>query len=53
MVMKEMVVVTSLKRGADFATFYYIPEHDIVEVGKNKMDQTAYLVVMAAIDGAD
>ena len=51
--MKEMVVVTNLERVANFATLYYIAEHDITEAGKKKMDQRAYLVVVAAIDGAD
>ena len=53
MVIWEMVVVTSLGRVTDFATLYYIAEHDIEEAGKKKMDQRAYLVVMATIDGAD
>jgi len=53
MVMKEMVVVTNLKREADFATLYYIAKHDIVEAGKKKMNRRTYLVVVAAIDGAD
>ena len=34
--MKGMVVVTNLRREVDFATLYYIVEHDIVEVGKKK-----------------
>jgi len=38
MVMKEMVVVTSLKREVDFATLYYIVEHDIVGSGKKNME---------------
>ena len=53
MVMKEMVVVTSLKREADFPTLYYISEHDIAEVGKKKMDWRTHLVVMVSIDDAD
>ena len=53
MVMKEIVVVTSLGRVVDFATLYYIAKHDIAEVGKKKMDRRAYLVFVAAIDGAD
>ena len=51
--MKEMVVVTSLKREVDFATLYYIVEHDIVEAGKKKMDRGTYLIVTAAINGID
>lgn len=53
MVMKEMVVVTNLRRVVDFATLYYIAKHDISEVGKKNMDQKEYLVVIVAIDGAD
>jgi len=53
MLMKEMVVVTSLKRVVDFAPLYYIAESDIAEVGKKKMDRRAYLVVMAAIGDVD
>ena len=51
--MKEMVVVTNLRREVDFSTLYYITEHDIVEDGKKKMDQGTYLIVVAAIDGVD
>jgi len=53
MVMKKMVVVTSSGRVADFATLYYITEHDIAEAQKKKMDQMAYLVVVASIDSAN
>ena len=51
--MKEMVVVTSLRREFDFATLYYIVEHDIARAVKKKMDRGTYLIVAAAIDGAD
>ena len=51
--MKEMVVVTNLRREVDFATLYYIAEHDIVEAGKKKLDRGTCLIVAAAIDGAD
>ena len=51
--MKEMVVVTNLRREVDFATLYYISEHDIAEAGKKKMDRRTYLIVTAAIDGVD
>jgi len=51
--MKEMVVGTILKREVDFATLYYIAEHDIAKAGKKQMDQRTYLVVKAAIDDAD
>lgn len=51
--MKEMVVVTNLRREVDFATLYYIVENDIVEAEKKKLDLGTYLIVMAAIDGAD
>lgn len=53
MVMKERVVVTSLKTEADFATLYYIVEHDIAEARKKKMDWKTYLVVVASIDNAN
>ena len=51
--MKEMIVVTNSGREVDFATLYYIVEHDIAEAGKKKMDQRTYLVVEATINGAD
>ena len=51
--MKEMVFVTNFKREVDFATLYYITEHDIVKVGKKKMDQGTYLIVIVAIDSDD
>ena len=53
MVMKEMVVVTNLRREVDFATLYYIVENDIVEAEKKKLDRGKYLVVVASINGAD
>ena len=51
--MKEMIVVTNSRREVDFATLYYIVEHDIVEAEKKKMGLRTYLIVTAAIDGAD
>ena len=51
--MKEMVVVTNLRREVDFATLYYITEHDIVKAGKKKMDRGTYLIVATAINGVD
>ena len=51
--MKEMVVVTNLRRDVDFATLYHIVEHDIVEDGKKKMDRGTYMIVAVAIDGGD
>jgi len=47
---KEMVVVISLKREVDFSTLYYISKHDIAEAGKKNMDRRTYLVVEDAID---
>jgi len=51
--MKKMVVVTSLKREVDFRTLYYIVEHDIVKARKKKMNRGTYLIVTATIDGTD
>lgn len=51
--MKEMVVVFNLGRGVDFATLYYIAEHDIVKAEKKKLDWGTYLIVIAAIDDTD
>ena len=51
--MKEMVVVTNLRREVDFAILYYISKHDIVEAEKKKMDWGTYLIVVAAIDSDD
>ena len=51
--LKEMAVVTNWGKVVDFATFHYIAEHCIEEAEKKKMDQLAYLIVMAAIVGAD
>ena len=51
--MKGMNVVTNSGREVDFATLYYIVEHDIVEVEKKKLGLKTYLIVTAAIDGAD
>jgi len=51
--MKEMVIVTNLRREVDFATLYYIAEHDIVEAEKKKLDQGTYLIVTTAIDDAN
>ena len=51
--MKEMVAVTNSRREVDFSTLYYIVEHDIVEAKKKKLDLGTYLIVAAAIDGAN
>ena len=51
--MKEMFAVTNSGREVDFATLYYIVEHDIVEAGKRKTDQRTYLIIMATIDSID
>ena len=51
--MKEMVVVTNLRREVDFSTLYSIVEHDIAEAKKKKLDLGTYLIVTAAIDGAN
>ena len=51
--MKEMIVVTNSGREVDFATLYYIVEHDIVEAEKKKLGLKTYLIVVAAIDDAD
>ena len=51
--MKEMAAVTNSGREVDFATLYYIAEHDIVEAEKKKLDRGKYLIVVAAIDGVD
>jgi len=51
--MKEMVIVTNLRREVDFSTLYYIVEHDIVEVGKKKTDRDTHLIVMDAINDVD
>ena len=48
-----MVVVSNLGRGVDFATLYYIAEHDIAEAEKKKLDGGAYLIVAIAIDDVD
>jgi len=37
--MKEMVVVANLRKKFDFATLYYIAEHDIVVAEKKKLDR--------------
>ena len=51
--MKEMVVVTNLRREVDFSTLYYIVEHDIVEAEKKNLGLGTYLIVAVAVDGAD
>ena len=48
-----MAVVTNWGKVADFATFHYIVEHYTEETEKKRMDQLAYLFVVAAIVGAD
>ena len=50
--MKEMVVVTNLRREVDFATLYYIVEHDIVEAEKKKLGLKTYLIALVAIGDA-
>lgn len=51
--MKEMIDVTNSRRKVDFATLYYIVEHDIVEPEKKKLGLKKYLIVAASIDGTD
>ena len=51
--MKEMIVVTNSGREVDFATLYYIVEHDIVEAEKKKLGLKTYLIVVASVDSAD
>ena len=51
--MKEMVVVTNSRREVDFATLYYIVEHDIVEAEKKKLGLKTFLIVEIAIDGTN
>ena len=51
--MKEMIALTNLGREVDFATLYYIVELDIVQARKKKLHRGTYLIVAAAIDGAD
>ena len=48
-----MIVVTNWGKVADFATFHYIAEHYIEEVEKKRMDQLAYLIVVASIVSVD
>ena len=48
-----MAVVTNWGKVVDFSTFHYIAEHCIEEVEKKKIDQLAYLIVVAAIVGTD
>lgn len=47
--MKEMIVVTNLEMGVDFAT-YYIVEHYTVETEKKKLGPKTYQTVATAID---
>jgi len=51
--MKEMVVVTTLRREVDFSTLCYIVEHDIMEAEKKKLDLGTYLIFAVAIDNFD
>ena len=51
--MKGMTVVTKLGMEVDFATLYYIVEHNIVEAKRKKPDLKTYLIFVAAIDGVD
>ena len=48
-----MAAVANWGRAANFATFHYIAEHYTEETEKKRMDQWAYLSVVAAIDDAD
>ena len=41
--------MTNWGKVVDFAPFHYISEHYIEEVERKKMDQLAYLIVVAAI----
>ena len=49
---EEMAVVTNRGKVVDFSTSHYIAEH-YIEEAENKMDHLAYLMVAAAIVGAD
>ena len=53
MMLYGMAVMTNWGKVVDFSTFHYIAKHCIEEAEKKKMDQLAYLIVMAAIVGAD
>ena len=48
-----MAVVANWKRVVDFATFHYIVEHYTEETEKKRMDQWAYMFVVATIDSVD
>ena len=48
-----MAVVTNWGKVVDFSTFHYIAEHCIEEAEKKKMDQLAYLIVVATIVDAN
>ena len=45
--------MTNWGRVADFCTFHYIAKHYTKETEKKRMDQLAYLFVVATIVGAD
>lgn len=49
----EMAVVTSCGKVAYFATFHYITKHYTEETEKKRMDQWAYLFVVAMIGDTD
>ena len=49
---EEMAVVTNWGKVVDFATSHYNVEY-YIEEAKKKMDHLAYLIVAAAIVGAD
>jgi len=51
--MKEMIVVTNLRREVDFSTLYYIFKHDTAEAENKKLDLGTYLVVTATVNDAD
>ena len=53
MMIWEMVAMTSWGKVAKSATFHYIVEHYTEETERKRMDQWAYLFVVAATGGAD
>ena len=53
MMMEEIIVVTNWGKVVDFATLHYIVENYIEEAKRKRMDPLAYLIVVAAIVGAD
>ena len=53
MVIWGMAAVTSWGKVANSTTFHYIAEYYIEETEKKRMDQQAYLFVVATTSGAD